>query len=238
MYEFMTRWCRNGRVQHRLVAMLPGLQYSRIRHARGSGRRPPEGQKRQRGDIVAVRKADTVGIQLAVGGTPYGLSRMCITACSPVRLSPWLPAASALTPYPSTLQLQLAVQRPAHTQVECGTQRLRGKQHGKAGSPTLSPPLPTPTTVGLAFAYLKYFLCLVAPEHLFTLPPFPHVALPTWRSSNFSQVPSALTSRLLTVVCTLAPVALATRSMSPVSTRPAQKMPRSAKYWAWGQTWG
>mmetsp|Transcript_29041 Transcript_29041/g.78210 ORF Transcript_29041/g.78210 Transcript_29041/m.78210 type:complete len:283 (+) Transcript_29041:296-1144(+) len=53
---------------------------------------------------------------------------------------------------------------------------------------------------------------------------------PTWRSSKLEHVPSTAGSRPLTVVCTRAPVALATRSMSGPSTRPAQKTPRSAKY--------
>mmetsp|Transcript_15394 Transcript_15394/g.50577 ORF Transcript_15394/g.50577 Transcript_15394/m.50577 type:complete len:214 (+) Transcript_15394:290-931(+) len=54
-------------------------------------------------------------------------------------------------------------------------------------------------------------------------------SFPTWRSSKRPHVPSTPGTRLFTVVWSCAPVALSTRCMSPSSTRPAQKMPRSAK---------
>eukprot|EP00976_Prorocentrum_cordatum_P084017 1185476-Prorocentrum_minimum.AAC.4 len=53
----------------------------------------------------------------------------------------------------------------------------------------------------------------------------------TCTSSNLAQVPSDCGRTLLTVVWIAAPVALATRCMSPSSQRPAQNMLRSAKYW-------
>lgn len=55
-------------------------------------------------------------------------------------------------------------------------------------------------------------------------------SLPTCRSSKCWQKPSTSGTRLFTVVCTCAPVALATRCRSSSATRPAQKMSRSAKY--------
>mmetsp|Transcript_6320 Transcript_6320/g.27836 ORF Transcript_6320/g.27836 Transcript_6320/m.27836 type:complete len:273 (+) Transcript_6320:807-1625(+) len=55
-------------------------------------------------------------------------------------------------------------------------------------------------------------------------------SLPTCLSSNTSHVPSCSGVTSFTVVCTLAPVALVTRSKSSSVTRPAQKTPRSAKY--------
>eukprot|EP00958_Prasinococcus_capsulatus_P001729 scaffold152_cov383-Prasinococcus_capsulatus_cf.AAC.12 len=50
------------------------------------------------------------------------------------------------------------------------------------------------------------------------------------RTSNAPQVPRLEGSTLLTVVCTCAPVTLATRCRSSSATRPAQKISRSAKY--------
>lgn len=44
------------------------------------------------------------------------------------------------------------------------------------------------------------------------------VHAPTWTSSNCSQVPRTLVSRLFTVVCTEAPVAEATRFRSSSAT--------------------
>mmetsp|Transcript_39318 Transcript_39318/g.84176 ORF Transcript_39318/g.84176 Transcript_39318/m.84176 type:complete len:208 (-) Transcript_39318:120-743(-) len=56
-------------------------------------------------------------------------------------------------------------------------------------------------------------------------------SLPTWRSSNEAHWPNTLSGlRLLTVDCTMPPVAKDTRLMSSSGTRPAQNIPRSAKY--------
>mmetsp|Transcript_17196 Transcript_17196/g.30845 ORF Transcript_17196/g.30845 Transcript_17196/m.30845 type:complete len:254 (+) Transcript_17196:451-1212(+) len=58
-----------------------------------------------------------------------------------------------------------------------------------------------------------------------------NLSLPTWRSSKDPQLPSTLSFRSPREVWMTPPVALATRSRSFASTRPAQKISRSAKYW-------